>query len=408
MSNLQQTIRLLIELREREGLQLTLLAVCPNSAAVLEAAVKVAARCHTPMLFAATLNQVDRDGGYTGWTPAQFVAEMKRYAVRYGCTAPLYPCLDHGGPWLKDRHTLEKLPLPQAMHEVKLSLSACLEAGYALLHIDPTVDRTLPAGEAPPVPVVVERTVELIEHAEQERRRLNLPPVAYEVGTEEVHGGLVNFDNFVAFLDLLKVALERRSLLHAWPAFVVAQVGTDLHTTYFDPVAAQRLTEIVRPTGALLKGHYTDWVENPADYPRVGMGGANVGPEFTAVEFEAVEMLERREQRLCANRKLQPACFLAALEEAVVASNRWQKWLQPDELGKPFAELTPARRRWLVQTGARYVWTAPKVLAAREQLYAHLALVQADPHAYVVESIARSIERYVDAFNLYDAATLLT
>ena len=111
----------------------TILAVCPNSAAVLEAAVKVAARCHAPMLFAATLNQVDRDGGYTGWTPAQFVAEMKRCAVRYGCTAPLYPCLDHGGPWLKDRHTLEKLPLHQAMHEVKLSLTACLEAGYTRL-----------------------------------------------------------------------------------------------------------------------------------------------------------------------------------------------------------------------------------------------------------------------------------
>lgn len=407
MSTLRHTIVRLIELREREHIHLTLLAVCPNSAAVLEAAVKVAARCHTPMLFAATFNQVDRDGGYTGWTPAQFVAEMRRYAVRYGCTVPLYPCLDHGGPWLKDRHAQDKLPLDQAMQEVKQSLTACLEAGYALLHIDPTVDRTLPPGEAPPVPLVVERTVELIEHAEQERQRRNLLPVAYEVGTEEVHGGLVNFDNFVAFLELLQTKLEQRALMHAWPAFIVAQVGTDLHTTYFDPNAAQRLTEIVRPTGALLKGHYTDWVENPADYPRVGMGGANVGPEFTAAEFEALEALEQREQRLCANRRLQPACFLAALEEAVVASARWRKWLQPDEIGKPFADLTPARRRWLVQTGARYIWTAPKVVAARERLYAHLSLVQADPHAYVVESVARSIERYIDAFNLYDAATLL-
>ena len=50
------------------------------------------------------------------------------------------------------------LPLDQAMHEVKLSLTACLEAGYALLHIDPTVDRTLPPGQAPTVPVVVART----------------------------------------------------------------------------------------------------------------------------------------------------------------------------------------------------------------------------------------------------------
>jgi tagatose-1,6-bisphosphate aldolase non-catalytic subunit AgaZ/GatZ len=384
-----------------------LLAVCPNSVAVLEAAVKVAARSHTPMLFAATLNQVDRDGGYTGWTPAQFVKEMRHYATRYGCISPLYPCLDHGGPWLKDRHTLEKLPLDQAMHEVKLSLNACLDAGYALLHIDPTVDRTLQPGQAPETSVVVARTVELIEHAEQVRRQRNLPPVAYEVGTEEVHGGLVDFANFTAFLEQLKDALAAHNLAHAWPIFVVAQVGTDLHTTFFDPAAAERLTAIVRPTGALLKGHYTDWVENPTDYPAAGMGGANVGPEFTAVEFDALEELEQRERRLCANRRLPPSRMMATLEAAVVASNRWQKWLQPDEMGKAFHDLSAARRRWLAQTGARYVWTASDVQQARRTLYEHLALVAPDPHAYVVEAIARSIEHYVDAFNLYDAATLL-
>lgn len=407
MQNLRHTMKRLIDLREQEGVNLTLLAVCPNSAAVLEAAVKVAARCHTPMLFAATLNQVDRDGGYTGWTPAQFVAEMDRYAVRYGCASPLYPCLDHGGMWLKDRHTQEKLSLAQATVEVKASLTACLEAGYALLHIDPTVDRTLPAGQSPSVPVVVERTLDLIAHAEREQARLGIPKVAYEVGTEEVHGGLVDIDNFTLFLNLLKEQLQACGLARAWPSFIVAQVGTDLHTTFFDPIAAQRLTEIVRPTGALLKGHYTDWVENAADYPATGMGGANVGPEFTAVEFDALEELDAREARLCANRRLLPAGFMRVLEQAVVDSNRWQKWLQPGEVGREFAELVPARRRWLAQTGARYVWTAPAVLAARRALYAHLAIVAADPHAYVVEAVARSIEHYVDAFNLYDAVTAI-
>ncbi len=52
-----------------EDIPITLLAVCPNSDAVLEAAIEVAARTLAPMLFATTLNQVDRDGGYTGWTP---------------------------------------------------------------------------------------------------------------------------------------------------------------------------------------------------------------------------------------------------------------------------------------------------------------------------------------------------
>ena len=74
----------------RPARQITLLAVCPNSGAVLEAAIKAAAASHMPMLFAATLNQVDRDGGYTGWTPKAFVTRMKELAGKYRCSSPLY------------------------------------------------------------------------------------------------------------------------------------------------------------------------------------------------------------------------------------------------------------------------------------------------------------------------------
>jgi D-tagatose-1,6-bisphosphate aldolase subunit GatZ/KbaZ len=405
MATLHNYLLRQIELCER-GTELTLLAVCPNSAAVLEAAVAVAARTNAPMLFAATLNQVDRDGGYTGWTAQRFVEEMQGYATRYGCRSPLFPCLDHGGPWLKDKHTRDNLPLEQAMAEVRASLSACLEAGYSLLHIDPTVDRTLAPDQPPALDTVVERTVELIEHAERERARLGLPAVDYEVGTEEVHGGLVDVANFRSFLQMLAEALDARGLRHAWPCFVVAQVGTDLHTSFFDAQVASQLTEIVRPYGSLLKGHYSDWVENPEAYPAAGMGGANVGPEFTAEEFIALQELERREMRLCANRNLAPAAFLATLELAVDASGRWRKWLQPDEVGRPLAELAAERRLWLVQTSARYVWAEPQVVAARRRLYAHLSSVTADPHAYVVDQVARAIEKYVSAFNLYDSMTL--
>src|SRR5512147_217603 len=157
MKNLDQIIKEIIRVREAGKAQLTLLAVCPNSAAVLEAAVRAAARNQAPMLFAATLNQVDIDGGYTGWTQEQFAAQLHLYAHRYGWDGPLYPCLDHGGPWLKDRHTLEGLTLQETMQQVKLSLSACLQAGYQLLHIDPTVDRSLQPGQAISMEVVVER-----------------------------------------------------------------------------------------------------------------------------------------------------------------------------------------------------------------------------------------------------------
>lgn len=392
-----------IAARRRGEAPTTLLAVCPNSAAVLQAAVKTAARNNAPMLFAATLNQVDRDGGYTSWTPSAFVAEMKRQAGRYDWHGPLYPCLDHGGPWLKDRHTLDRLSLDETMAEVKQTLSACLAAGYQLLHIDPTVDRTLPAGQPPAVAIVVSRTIELIAHSEAERARMGLPPVAYEVGTEEVHGGLVDVASFRAFLHGLRDGLAARGLSHAWPCFVVAQVGTDLHTTTFSAAAAHTLTELVAPMGSLLKGHYTDWVENAADYPASGMGGANVGPEFTAAEYLALQDLERKEQAMARTLRLQPSGFMQALEDAVVASGRWQKWLQPDERGRDFAALSPQRRQWLAQTGARYIWTQPGVLAARDCLYLNLQPALGDPHDIVVDCIAQVMQTYVGAFNLRNA-----
>jgi D-tagatose-1,6-bisphosphate aldolase subunit GatZ/KbaZ len=401
MKSLNNLIHTLIELRKSGQASITLLAVCPNSVAVLEAAVKTAAACHAPMLFAATLNQVDTDGGYTGWTPAEFVRQMRAFADNYHWDGALYPCLDHGGPWLKDRHTLERLSLDETMRRVKDSLEACIQAGYQLLHIDPTVDRTLPPGEAVPLEIVVERTVELVAHAERYRRERNLPPMAYEVGTEEVHGGLVDEARFEQFLLLLRSRLDSNGLGYAWPCFVVAQVGTDLHTTFFDPAAARRLYARLAPLGSLAKGHYTDWVENPEAYPASGIGGANVGPEFTAAEYQALRELEAREKLLLTQKSGLPAsCFMEKLSQAVIGSGRWLKWLQPAEKGLTFGDLAATRKEWLLQTGSRYIWTALDVQAARRQLYENLLPVLPDPHQYVVDAIGRSIEKYIRSFNL--------
>jgi len=395
-----------IDLRENHDLHLCLLAVCPNSEAVLEAAVRVAARNACPMLFAATLNQVDRDGGYTGWTPAQFVSKLDAFAAQYHADRDmLFPCLDHGGPWLKDVHTLQHLSFEETFQAVKQSITAMLEAGYQLLHIDPTVDRTLDGPLS--VALVVERSLDLIAYAEAERVRLGLPPISYEVGTEEVHGGLVDLSNFEAFLDQLYAGLAARHLEQAAPAFVVAQVGTDLHTTAFDREAAERLYALVAPRGTLIKGHYSDWVDNPEDYSAAGMGGANVGPEFTAAEFEALQDLASREADLARiDSTLTKSGFFDHLAAAVDASNRWKKWLQPDEQGLALQELSPERHLWMLKTGARYVWTASDVVAARERLYENLRPVLGDPHQVVVDRIAAAIDRYVVAFHLFDSVAL--
>jgi tagatose-1,6-bisphosphate aldolase non-catalytic subunit AgaZ/GatZ len=387
---------ILLGLREgcaERGVVPTVLAICPNSEAVVKAAMVAAREAAAPLFFAATLNQVDVEGGYTGWTQADFVRLAREMAARYGYEGPIVVGLDHGGPWLKDKQTQEGWPRERAMQGVKDSLSACLDAGYDLLHVDPTVDRTLPKGRPMPIELAIERTLELIEHAESHRRRKRLPPVSYEVGTEEVHGGLADMGVFRLFLDGLKQGLDRMGMAEVWPCFVVGKVGTDLHTTEFDPAVAQRLAAVAAEYGSVIKGHYTDSVSNPEAYPRAGMGGANVGPEFTEAEYQALEELVQMEETLALRSR---SGMMAALREAVIASGRWEKWRLPDEQGKSFDELSQERQGWLVRTGCRYIWSAPEVVAARQRLYANVE----GGEARVLRKIAEVMMKYYRAFRL--------
>lgn len=409
MQSIRSIIQKNIQLRQKDGRAFTLLAVCPNSESVLAAAVKAAAKRNSIMLFAATLNQVDLDGGYTGWTPESFIQKIGEYAGKYGCSTSLYPCLDHGGPWLKDKDTRTRLSFEQTFQNVKNSIEACIKAGYQLLHIDPTVDRNLPSGETIPIDWVVDRTVDLIAFAETVRQGLHRPEISYEVGTEEVHGGMVDLANFDRFIQLLKVRLAQQNLSHIWPCFFVAQVGTDLHTTHFDPAAANQIYSKLHPTGALAKGHYTDWVSNPAEYPLSGMGGANVGPEFTSDEFDALLELEGLEKsQLQHTKHLDPSRMTDRLTNAVVGSQRWQKWLLEDELSLDFHALSPNRKLWLLKTGARYCWTDPQVFEGRQILVQNLKQTIPDPNEYVVNRICKSIDKYLLHFNLVDSQSIVS
>ena len=400
MRDLNEIIRELILHREQGKKPITLLAVCPNSSAVLEAAVQAAVRNRSIMLFAATLNQVDFEASYTGWTQADFVLQMKEYANKYNWSGPLYPCLDHGGPWLKDSHSLEHLTYSETMDKVKKSIIACIEAGYRLLHIDPTIDRTYSNNQLLPIQMVVARTVELIAYAEHIRLAGGLPKLAYEVGSEEVHGGLVDFGRFGEFLTLLRSQLDKNNLDQCWPCLFVAQIGTDLHTITFKPGVARRLYSILAPLGSMVKGHYTDWVENPEEYPISGIGAANVGPEFTAQEFMALVELEAQERVVIEQMRVTPSRFGETLQNVVVESGRWKKWILPGEEDLEFSKLNASRREWLLKTGSRYIWTNEQVIAARNILYNNLKMNDIDAHNFVIEKITQVIEKYLWVFNL--------
>lgn len=368
----------------------TLLAVCPNSETVVRAALLAAQDADAPLLYAATLNQVDRDGGYTGWTPALFADFVADEADRLAIDVPIVLGLDHGGPWKKDAHA--DRPYEETMAEVKASIEACIDAGYELLHLDPTVDRRLPPDAPVPVEKIVTRTVELLDHAETYRQAADRGLLAYEVGTEEVGSGLQTAERFTAFLDQLEGTLDQHGLPQ--PSFVVGDVGTRLDAEQFNPERARQFTERVRQMGALLKGHYTDDVAHPEAYPLSGMGGANIGPGLSAVEHAALMDLVELERRVGRDSGLRET-----LRSAVIASERWTKWLRPGESDAAFDELPADRQAWLIETGSRYVWTRSAVQEARNQLYENVAPYR-NPEAFVTWRVKTAILRYFHAFNL--------
>ena len=189
---------------------------------------------------------------------------------------------------------------------------------------------------------------------------------------------------------------------------MVGKVGTDLHTTFFDPKVAKDLTSIVAEYGSFIKGHYTDDVENPQDYPLCNMGAANVGPEFTISEFNALEELEKVENELYdAGQVAMHSNMTAILKDLVIASGRWKKWVHGNESPDDFDSITPDRQRWLIQTGARYIWQKPEAVAARQTLYTNLNLNGIDAEGIVLSTIERAIDKYYVAFNLVNLNDLL-
>lgn len=396
------------ELELQSGIKRTIFAACPNSISVIRAALKSSKRCNAPIKFAATLNQVDTDGGYTGLTHSEFVRTIRLHALNLNVTSPVIIAIDHGGPWLKDLHKTEKWPYDKTMSAVKRSFEAAIEAGFDLIHVDPTIEINLQSGKSIAIEIVAERTVELIAHTEKFRRKNNYPRISYEVGTEEVHGGLADLKIFRQFLDLLKTGLEKEGLADIWPCFVVGKVGTDLHTTTFDPFVARELTKIAKSYGSLIKGHYSDNVTNPEAYPESGMGAANIGPEFTEKEYEALSALEDLQSSMFNDGKIgKPAAMKEKLWETVIRSARWKKWLQPDENNEDFYANAKERQEWLVKTGCRYIWEDPEVLSVRSKLYQNIGLQGTDAAAIVESSIESAMDRYFFRFNLVGLNTLL-
>lgn len=371
----------------------TLLAVCPTSDAVLRAALQAASQAQAPLLIAATRNQVDIDGGYTGWTPQALMDRTETICASLSEAPPVITCVDHGGPWCKDAERNAGASWREAKAGTQATLRAALDAGYRYVHIDATIDphRHGP----PPVSDMVDRTDALLRWTEAYRRENGMPHITYEVGIEEVAPPDVTDPSkrLEAFLTQLDATLPSDMA----PTFVVSDVGTSFGTGQFDATHAQQVVEQVRAHGALVKAHYSDFVDALDAYPRCGMGGANIGPGLSAVEYQALRELEALAKAIDAT-----PTWHNALSNALVRSGRWRKWVEHDGA---FDALDDETQNRLLETGSRYVWADPEVEAARTELYDQVARYR-DADAYVVWRLRSAVEQMLHMLNLVGRADM--
>jgi D-tagatose-1,6-bisphosphate aldolase subunit GatZ/KbaZ len=369
----------------------TLLAVCPVSEAALHASLQVAADLRFPLLLAATLNQVDRDEGYTGLTPSAFTDFVRRIIDSRALDVEVAICLDHGGPFQKDAHVAVGLSATESTEQVKLSIDACVAAGYDLLHIDATRGADVEFG----MDEMVDSTVALIGFAEASRKYHGRNEIDYEVGSDEVDGGVTEAGYLTRFLSKLRAKLEARGLSHVWPLFVVARLGTNLHTRDFDLDVARALAKEAAAFGVRLKGHYTDFVATPDAYAVAGVGGANIGPELAYEELRALREMERQ----FGVGEGMAESVTSEVRRALDESGRLAKWLEAEEVGRSIEGLEASRAEWLLGTGSRYVWSDPRVRHARIELYKR-AGHHVDARLWVEDRLSQVIRRYVHAFRL--------
>jgi tagatose-1,6-bisphosphate aldolase non-catalytic subunit AgaZ/GatZ len=412
-TNLSQVMRKIYEL-ENCGVKCTMLGIGPMSENLIRASILLAKKKDFPLMFIASRNQVDADefgGGYVcSWNQDIFAAAIKKIAGELDFDGLYYLCRDHGGPWQRDKERNSKLPVSEAMELGKRSFIYDLKAGFDLLHVDPTknpfYDKVVPAE------FVIDKTVELIEFCETERKKMNLAPVAYEVGTEETNGGTTSLEGYNYFINTLVKRLQEKNL--PMPLFIVGNTGTLTRLTEnvgnYDAGQAMNLSRAARKHGLGLKEHNGDYLSDflLGIHPAIGVTATNVAPEYGVAETRALLLLARIESFLSKKGLVEKTSnFTESFTDAAIGSERWRKWMVGEKQTWSPAEIKKdtATADLVMEIAGHYTFNNEEVKAEIKTMYANLENTGLNPGGIVITNIMKSIERYVDYFNLTGITT---
>ena len=370
----------------------TLLGVGPMSVNCVDAAIDLANEHEVPILLIASRRQIDSEefgGGYVNnWTTAEFA----RYVIDRDKKGKVLLARDHGGPWQNTKEVSGNLSLRRAMESAKSSYRADIEAGFQVLHIDPSID----IHGQPDVDEVLDRVFDLYEFCWSQAQQLR-QEVIFEIGTEEQSGSTNSQEELDYTLNAVHQFCKKNKLPQ--PTFVVIQSGTRVmearNVGSFDspfrvadelPAEIQlpKMIEICNRYGIFMKEHNTDYLSDAALqwHPRLGIHAANVAPEFGVTETRAlISILENSGLEKTAERFMQIA----------FESNKWDKWM---------IENTRATDRDRAIIAGHYVFSKPECIELKAEASEHLRQKGINLNGSLRQEVKQSILRYLRNFRL--------
>ena len=370
----------------------TLLGVGPMSLNCVNAVIELANEHSIPIMLIASRNQIDSEkfgGGYVNnWNTTEFA----NYVIDNDKNGRIILSRDHGGPWQNNCEKSAGLSLRRAMESAKSSFQEDIEAGFQILHIDPSID----IQGTPSTDEVLDRIFELYEYCWTQAKRLGTE-ILFEVGTEEQSGSTNTQEEFEYTLKSLRRFCDRNTL--PFPSFVVVQVGTrvlqirnvgsfDSPIRILDELPAEiqvpKMIEICNRYQVFMKAHNTDYLSDEALqwYPRLGIHSANVAPEFGVAETLALlKLMETQGMKDLAERFLRFA----------YDSNKWCKWVLPEN---------HIHNRDCAIVAGHYVFATEECKEIKHEVQSRINNKGIDLEDFLKVCVKESIMRYLRNFRL--------
>ena len=370
----------------------TLLGVGPMSLNCVNAAVELANEHNAPLMLIASRRQIDSEqfnGGYVNkWTTSEFAS----YVRNKDKNGNIILARDHGGPWQNNEEQKQNMNLDLAMKSAKESYKADIDAGFEVLHIDPSID----IHGTPSQNELLERLFDLYEYCWSYAKESG-KEIIFEVGTEEQSGST----NTQEELDSTLFSIENFCTQNNFPlpTFVVIQTGTRVMETrnvgsfdsplrVFDEIPSEiqvpKMIEICKQHNIFMKEHNTDYLSDVALswHPRLGIHAANVAPEFGVAETKAfLQIMEDNSLVSLADKFL----------ELAYKSNKWEKWMLPN---------TTASDRDRSIISGHYIFSTPECIELKKEAFQLLKNKGIELDAYLHDQVKKSIFRYLHNFRL--------